>query len=60
MKGEKGNVEVQDSSERDRIKYVSFAPIEGMGSVIVENAKREVLRSEYSYLVLIAAISFLI
>jgi PAS domain S-box-containing protein len=59
-KGEKGNVEVQDSSDGDRVKYVSFAPIEGIGwSIIVEKGKSEVFRSKYSFLVLIAAISFL-
>ena len=48
-------------SDGDRIKYVSFAPIEGIGwSIIVEKAKSEVLRSEYPSFVLIAAISFLI
>jgi PAS domain S-box-containing protein len=61
MKGEKGNVEVRDASDGDRIQYVSFTPIEGIGwSVIVEQAKSEVLRSEYSNFVLIGVVSLLI
>ena len=60
-KGEKGDVEVRDASDRDRIQYVSFAPIEGIGwSIIVEKAKSEVLRSEYSNFVLIGVVSLLI
>jgi PAS domain S-box-containing protein len=61
MKGERGDVEVRDPSDRDRIRYVSFAPIEGIGwSIIVEKARSEVLRSEYSSLVPIGMISLLI
>lgn len=61
MRGEKGDVEIRDSSDGDRIKYISFAPVEGIGwSVIVEKAKREVFQSEILYLVQIAVISFLI
>jgi PAS domain S-box-containing protein len=60
-KGEKGDVEIRDPSDGGRIKYISFAPIEGTGwSVIVEQTKSEVLRSEYSHFVLAAAISVLI
>jgi PAS domain S-box-containing protein len=60
-KGEKGDVEIRDPSDGNRIKYVSFAPVEGIGwSIIVEKAKSKVLRSEYSYFILIAAISFLL
>ena len=45
--GEKGNGEIRDPSDGDKIKYVSFAPIQGIGwSVIVEKAKSDVLRSE--------------
>ena len=59
-KGEKGDVEIQGSYNGNRGKYVSFAPIEGVGwSVIVEKGKSEVLRSGYPYFALIAAISFL-
>ncbi|MFB3885675.1 MAG: PAS domain S-box protein [Thermodesulfobacteriota bacterium] len=61
LKGEKGNVEVRDSSDEDRMKYVSFAPIEGIGwSIIVEKARGQVLRSEVSYLALIGVIALLI
>ena len=61
LKGEKGDVEVRDASDQDRIKYVSFAPIEGIGwSIIVEKAKSEVLRSEYSNFVLIGVSHFCI
>jgi signal transduction histidine kinase len=61
MKGEKGEVEIRDSSDGGRVKFVSFAPIEGIGwSIIVEKAKSEVLRSEYSYFISVATISFLI
>ena len=61
MKGEKGNVEVRDASDGDRIKYVSFAPIEGIGwSIIVEKTRSEVLRSETSHFALIGVISLLI
>ena len=43
MQGEKGDVEIRDSSDGNRIKYVSFAPIQGIGwSVIVEKGKSEV------------------
>jgi PAS domain S-box-containing protein len=60
MKGEKGNAEIHDSSDENRTKYVSFAPIEGLGwSIVVEKGKREVLRSEYSNFALITVISFL-
>ncbi|HSB04682.1 MAG TPA: cache domain-containing protein [Thermodesulfobacteriota bacterium] len=49
MGGEKGNVEIRDTSDGDKIKYVSFAPIRGIGwSVIVEKAKSDVLRSEFT------------
>jgi PAS domain S-box-containing protein len=61
MKGEKGNVEARDVPDGGRIKYVSFAPVEGIGwSIIVEKTKSEVLRSEYFALVLIGVISLLI
>jgi PAS domain S-box-containing protein len=61
LRGERGTVEVQDSNDENRLKYVSFAPLEGVGwSVITERGKDEVLRSEYPYLALIAATAFLI
>ena len=61
MKEEKGEVEIQDLSDGNKVKYVSFAPIEGIGwSIIVEKAKGEVFKSEYSNFALIAVISFLI
>jgi PAS domain S-box-containing protein len=61
MKGDKGNVKVHDVSDRDRFKYVSFVPIEGTGwSIFVEKARSDVLRSEYSYLVLVGVTSLLI
>ncbi|HVP79466.1 MAG TPA: PAS domain S-box protein [Thermodesulfobacteriota bacterium] len=61
LKGEKGDVEVRDASDQGGIKYVSFVPIEGIGwSIIVEKASSEVLRSEFSSLVLIGFVSLLI
>ncbi|MBP1742229.1 MAG: hypothetical protein H6Q48_4522 [Deltaproteobacteria bacterium] len=60
LKGEKGEVEVRDAADRGRIKYVSFAPIEGIGwSIIVEKSRSEVLRSETSSFALIGLIAFL-
>jgi len=61
MKGEKGDVEIRDSSDGDRVKYVSFAPVQGIGwSVIVEKSKSQVLQSVFPYLTLIAVISLLV
>ncbi len=61
MKGEKGEVEVCDVSDRNGIKYVSFAPIEGLGwSIIVEKARSEVLRSETSNLAAIGVFALLV
>jgi signal transduction histidine kinase len=60
MGGEKGNVEIRDPSDGDKIKYVSFAPIQGIGwSVIVEKAKSEVLQSEFTDLLQTGIISLL-
>jgi signal transduction histidine kinase len=48
MRGGKGDLEIRDPSDGDKIKYISFAPIQGIGwSVIVEKAKSDVLRSEF-------------
>jgi len=61
LKGEKGDVEVRDASDGSGLKYVSFAPVEGIGwSVIVEKAKSEVFRSEISYLALIGVAALVI
>jgi signal transduction histidine kinase len=61
MKGEKGDIKIRDSSDGERVKYVSFSPVQGMGwSVIVEKARSEVFQSVLSYLILIAVISLLI
>ncbi|MBK5101993.1 MAG: Cache 3/Cache 2 fusion domain-containing protein [Desulfobacteraceae bacterium] len=61
MKGEKGDIEIRDSSDGDRVKYVSFAPIQGIGwSVIIEKTRREVFQSVFPYLILIAVISLLV
>ncbi len=61
MKGEKGDVEIRDSSDGDRVKYVSFAPIQGIGwSVIVEKSKSQVFQSVFPYLTLIAVITLLV
>jgi len=61
MKGEKGDIKIRDSSDRDKVKYVSFAPVEGIGwSVIVEKTRGEVFKSISLYLILIAAVSLLI
>ncbi len=60
LKGEKDNVQIQDTSDGNRIKYVSFAPIKGIGwSLIVEKERGAVLRSEYSHFALIAAVALL-
>jgi signal transduction histidine kinase len=61
MKGEKGDIEIRDSSDGDRVKFVSFAPIQGIGwSVIVEKTRSEVFQSVFPYLILIAVISLLV
>ena len=61
MKGEKGDVEIRDSFDGDRVKYVSFAPVQGIGwSVIVEKSKNQVFQSAFLYLILIVVISLLI
>jgi len=61
MKGGKEDVEVRDASDQNRVKYASFAPVEGIGwSVIVEKAKSEVFRSEISYLALIGVTALVI
>lgn len=60
MKGEKGDVAIRDFSDGNKAKYVSFAPVQGIGwSVIVEEARSEVLQSISSYLILISAVSLL-
>ncbi len=60
MKGGRGDIETQDASDRGRVKYVSFAPVEGIGwSVIVEKAKSDVLRSELAFLLQTGIISLL-
>jgi two-component system sensor histidine kinase/response regulator len=59
-KGEKGDVEIQDPSDGNKVKYISYAPIGRIGwSIIVEKAKGEVFKSQYSNFALIAVISFL-
>jgi PAS domain S-box-containing protein len=61
IRGEKGDVEVRDTANQDRIKYVSFAPVEGIGwSVIVEKPRSEVLRSEIPNLAMIGVIALLL
>jgi signal transduction histidine kinase len=61
LKGEKGDIKIRDSSDGDRVKYVSFAPVRGIGwSVIVEKPAGEVFQSVIPYFILIAAISLLI
>jgi len=61
MNGGKGDVEVRDASDPGRVKYASFAPVEGIGwSVIVEKAKSEVFRSEISHLALIGVSALVI
>ena len=61
VKGEKGHVKIRDTSDKDRIKYVFFAPVQGIGwSVIVEKTRSEVFHSVFPYLILIAVISLLI
>ena len=60
MKGEKGNIKIKDASEKDRVKYVSFAPVQEIGwSVIVEKGEGEIFQSIFRYLILIALISLL-
>ena len=61
MKGEKGNLEIRDTSDGDKTKYISFEPVEGIGwSVIVEQGKGEVIQSEFIYLIQLGIISSLI
>jgi signal transduction histidine kinase len=61
MKGEKGDLKIRDSSSGNRVKYISFAPVQGIGwSVIVEKARSEVFQSISPYLILIAIVSLLI
>jgi signal transduction histidine kinase len=61
MRGKKGDIEIRDSSDGDKIKYVSFEPVEGIGwSVIIEQSKNEVLKSIFVNLILIAIVSVLI
>jgi signal transduction histidine kinase len=61
MKGEKGSIEIRDLSDGDKVKYLSFEPIEEIGwSVIVEKSKSEVFQSISLILILVAIISLLI
>ena len=61
MQEGRGAVVIQDSSEGYKKKYVSFAPIQGLGwSVFVETEKGEAFRSLFSYLILIVALSSLV
>ncbi len=61
MRGKKGDIEIRDSSDGGKIKYVSFEPVEGIGwSVIVEQSKNEVLKSIFVNLILIAIVSVLV
>ena len=58
LEGEKGNVEIQDSSDENKGKYISYSPIEGIGwLVIIEKEKKDLLRSQSPYLSLIGATS---
>jgi signal transduction histidine kinase len=59
-KGERGNIKIKDASKRDRVKFVSFAPVQGIGwSVIVEKEGSDIFQSIFPYLMLIALISLL-
>ncbi len=61
LSGQRGKAEVQDSSDENKTKYVSFAPVEGLGwSVVVEKAKGDIFRSELDVFAVIAAISALL
>jgi signal transduction histidine kinase len=61
IEGEKGNIKIQGTSDKDRVKYVSFAPVPEIGwSVIVEKAESEIFQSIFGYIILIALISLLI
>ncbi len=58
--GKRGNVEVRDSSDEEKTKFLSFAPVEGQGwSVIVEKSKSDILHSVYDHFVVIAVIACL-
>lgn len=58
---EESNVEIQESSESNSRKYISYAPIKGIGwSVIVERKKTDLLKSEAGYFLLTGIISLLI
>ncbi len=57
----KGNVEIHDPSDGDKVKYFFFEPIEGIGwSVFIEKEKTEVLRSELRQFIQMAVISALL
>ncbi len=61
LQKEKGDLEIRDPSEGDRLRYASFAAIKGMGwSVIVEKGRKEVFKSESGYFIQVAIISLLL
>jgi PAS domain S-box-containing protein len=56
----KGNIEIQDATDHETVKYMSFAPIKEIGwTVVVEKARSEVFHSILGHLIQIAIISFL-
>jgi signal transduction histidine kinase len=61
LQKEKGDLEIRDPPEGDRLRYTSFAAIKGMGwSVIVEKGRKEVFKSESGYFIQVAIISLLL
>jgi PAS domain S-box-containing protein len=55
-----GTIEVRDTSDRNRITYLSFARVEEIGwSVVVEKPRSNVVRSNLGEFIQIAVISFL-
>lgn len=60
LDGRAGDVEIQDSSDGNKTKYVSFIPIEKIGwDVIVEKGKEEVFKEEFENFAQIAGFSLL-
>jgi signal transduction histidine kinase len=53
-----GNIEIRDTSDQERAKYMSLVPIKGIGwTVVVEKTRSRVFQSVFRYLILIAGVS---
>lgn len=61
MQRERGSIEMKDSFENNRKKYITFAPIKESGwSIIVERGKREIIKSQAGHFIQIGTIFFLL